>query len=77
MNQHRTPWFEDARFGMFIPRLRITCLPQTSPGPVISVFAIDLDGPPDLELSRRLNKADIFPILPDRPPRHPAAAPAD
>ncbi len=53
------------RFDQTGPRLRLLDLPEQSPDPVLSVFAIELDGEPDLDLSRRINHADIFPNLPD------------
>jgi alpha-L-fucosidase len=39
-------------------------LPATSPDPVLSVVKLELDGPPDSDLSRVIGGADIFPELP-------------
>jgi alpha-L-fucosidase len=55
----------EVNFDQTGPRLRIIGLPEQSPDPVLTVFAIELDGEPDLDLSRRINGADIFPNLPD------------
>jgi hypothetical protein len=40
-------------------------LPQEAPDPVLTVLRIDLDGPPDQEISRVISGADIMARFPD------------
>ncbi len=46
------------------PQVFIRGLPDRSADPVLSVVRLDLDGPPDSDLSRVIGAADIFPELP-------------
>ena len=46
------------------PQAFLTGLPATPPDPVLSVVKLELDGPPDSDLSRVIGGADIFPYLP-------------
>lgn len=46
------------------PQLFLRGLPESSPDPVLPVVELTLDGPPDLDTSRVIGGADIFPVLP-------------
>jgi alpha-L-fucosidase len=43
----------------------ITGLPDQSPDELVSVVKLELDGPPDQDISRVIGEADIFPNLPE------------
>jgi len=45
-------------------RTAISGLPATEPDPVLTVLQLELDGPPDHDISRFIGGADIFPVLP-------------
>lgn len=46
------------------PQTFLSGLPKLSPTDIVRVIDFELDGPPDLDLSRVLGGADIFPELP-------------
>ena len=55
---------QDIVFGQRGPQLFLRNLPEEAPDDVMPVIRLDLDGPPDHDLSRVLGAADIHPDLP-------------